>query len=63
MTHAYLRKGRVAPRVDTTWSARFRVNGGPSRPVAGTVVIAGRPVGLRVLEAQPNLVGATASAE
>lgn len=56
VTHAYLRKGRVAPRVDTTWRARFRVGGGGWRPVAGTVTIAGAPEALRVLEAQPNLV-------
>ena len=59
VTHAYLSKGRVAPRVDTTWRARFRVGGGGWRPVAGSVTVRGEPVGLRVLEAQPNLVGAS----
>ena len=57
VTHVYLRKGRVAPWVDTTWSAEFRVGGGGWRPVDGTVTITGEPQGLRVLEAQPNLVG------
>ena len=58
VTHAYLRKGRVAPRVDVTWRADFRVGGGRWRPVDGSVTIAGAPVPLRVLEAQPNLVAA-----
>ena len=35
----------------------FRVAGGGWREVAGTVTIAGPPEALRVLEAQPNLVG------
>ena len=46
----------VQPRVDTTYSARFRVNGGAWQDVAGTVTIDGAPVELRVVEAQPQLV-------
>lgn len=57
VTHSYLRKGRVSPRVDTTYSADFRVNGGPWRPVNGTVTMAGGPVGLEVVTARPTLVG------
>jgi hypothetical protein len=57
ITHRYLSKGRVAPRVDTTYAARFRVNGGPWRDVAGTVTIQGAARGLRVVEARPVLVG------
>jgi hypothetical protein len=57
ITHRYLSKGRVAPRVDTTYAAQFRVNGGPWRDVAGTVMIPGGARGLRVVEARPVLVG------
>ena len=57
MTHSYLTKGRVAPSVDTTYTAQFRVNGGPWRDVPGSVTIAGAPVDLQVLTATPTLVG------
>ncbi|MGZ4438424.1 MAG: hypothetical protein ACXVW6_12340 [Nocardioidaceae bacterium] len=57
VTHRYRRAGRVAPSVDTTYSARYRVNGGAWRDVVGTVTIPGAPVGLRVTEARPVLVG------
>jgi hypothetical protein len=57
ITHRYLSTGRVAPRVDTTYAAQFRVNGGPWRDVAGTVTIPGGARGLRVVEARPVLVG------
>ena len=57
ITHRYLRKGRVSPSVDTTYAARFRVNGGPWRDVNGTVTIPGTPQGLRVVTARPVLVG------
>lgn len=57
ITHEYLRKGRVAPSVDTTYAAQFRVDGGPWRDVVGTVTIPGSPQALRVVEARPVLVG------
>lgn len=57
VTHDYRRAGSVSPRVDTTYAARFRVNGGPWRDVDGTVTIPGDPVGLDVVEAGPVLVG------
>jgi hypothetical protein len=57
VTHSYLTKGQVSPRVDTTYTARFRVNGGPWRDVPGSVTIAGPPVDLQVLTATPTLVG------
>ena len=57
VTHSYLTKGRVAPSVDTTYTAQFRVNGGPWRDVPGSVTIPGAPVALRVLTATPTLVG------
>ena len=57
VTHRYLSKGRVAPSVDTTYAARFRVGNGPWRDVDGTVTIPGQAQGLRVVEARPVLVG------
>jgi hypothetical protein len=57
ITHAYRTKGGVNPRVDTTYAAEFRVNGGPWRDVNGTVTIPGAPVPLRVVTAKPVLVG------
>ena len=48
VTHRYLKKGQVAARVDTTWTATYQVNGGPSIKVKGQVTIpgaAGRPAG------------------
>lgn len=57
ITHDYRRKGGVRPRVDTTYAARFSVNGGPWRDVAGTVTVAGEPVAVQVVEAGPVLVG------
>ena len=57
ITHRYLSKGRVSPRVDTTYAAEFRVDGGAWRDVAGTVTIPGDPQGLRVVTARPVLVG------
>ena len=57
ITHKYLQRGGVRPRVDTTYSARFRVDGGAWRDVDGTVMIPGAPVALRVITATPVLVG------
>lgn len=57
VTHEYARAGRVGPSVDTTYSADFRVNGGPWEPVVGTVTMTGAPVALQVRTASPTLVG------
>ena len=57
VTHDYAREGRVAPSMDTTYSAIYRVNGGAWRDVPGTVTIAGPTVPLQVLTARPTLVG------
>jgi hypothetical protein len=56
ITHGYRKAGRVGPRVDTTYAARFSVNGGPWRDVPGTVTIPGNPVDLQVVTASPVLV-------
>ena len=57
VTHRYLEKGKVAPSVDTTYTAEFRVDGGAWEDVPGSVTIAGAPVDLEVLTATPTLVG------
>ena len=56
ITHNYLQTGRYRPSVDTTYSADFRINGGPWRPVDGTVTITGTRQQLRAIEARPVLV-------
>ena len=43
--------------MDTTYTATYRVNGGPWRDVPGSVTIPGAPVELEVLTATPTLVG------
>ncbi len=57
ITHDYREAGGVRPQVDTTYAARFRVDGGAWRDVAGTVTIPGASVPLRVVTASPVLVG------
>lgn len=44
-------------RVDVTWTADFRVDGGAWQPVNGTVSVTGPSEQLNVLEADPLLVG------
>jgi len=58
ITHRYDDADRtVRPRVDTTWTAQYRVDGGPWRDVGGTVTIEGDPFDLAVLSAEPHLAG------
>ena len=58
ITHKYLQKGEVAPSLDTTYAAEWRLQGsGAWQPVQGTVTIAGQPSALQVLTATPTLVG------
>lgn len=47
----------MAPSVDTTYAAEFRVGSGAWQPVPGTVTIPGAQVALEVVEATPTLVG------
>ncbi|HET6624943.1 MAG TPA: hypothetical protein VFG63_01005, partial [Nocardioidaceae bacterium] len=47
----------VSPRVDVTYSARFRVNGGAWQDIAETVTIAGPATQLRISEATAVLSG------
>ncbi|HSX66167.1 hypothetical protein [Nocardioides sp.] len=55
ITHIYERTGTVRPRVEVTWSAEYRVNGGDWQVVDGTVSREGAPAELAVLEGQPVL--------
>ena len=48
----------VLHHVVVTWSARWSLNGGPLRPVSGTVTTTGPATPLRVAEASPALSGA-----
>lgn len=58
ITHQYTdANATVHPRVDTTYSAEYSVDGQPFQPVIGTVTIDGAPVSLRVVEARPVLTG------
>ncbi len=59
VTHTYDDTARLATRVDTTWSARYRVDGGAWQEVPGTVTIEGAASPLRVRSASPHLVGAS----
>ena len=56
ITHNYDDADDVTTRVDTTWSARYRVDGGEWQDVGGTVTIEGEPFDLAVLSAAPHLV-------
>ncbi len=56
VTHDYRRTGTYRPRLDTTYSGRYRVGGGPWRTIPGTVTIDGEPQSLRAIEAEPKLV-------
>ncbi len=47
----------VLHRVVVTWTAEYSLNGGPLRPVNGTVTTSGPPTPLRVAEASPALSG------
>jgi hypothetical protein len=58
VTHRYVDADVIVhPRVDTIYSARFRVDGGSWEDVVGRVTISGSPSALRVVEARPALVG------
>ena len=58
ITHRYEDAAQtVQPRVDTVWTARYRVNGGAWQDVGGTVTITGEPFDLTVLSAEPHLSG------
>lgn len=58
ITYRYARADTtVRPRVDVTYTARFRVNGGEWRDIDETVTIAGTEGSLRIAEAHATLSG------
>ncbi len=58
VVHRYADAHRtVRHRVVVTWSAQWSLNGGPLRPVTGTVTTTGPTTSLRVAEAVPALSG------
>lgn len=56
VTHEYLRKGVVHPRLDTVYSGRFRIGNGPWRTIPGALTVIGTPRRLEVVTARPVLV-------
>jgi hypothetical protein len=57
VTHTYRKVAdEVRPRVDTTYSVRFRVDGGAWQPLGQTLTAVGEPTSLEVEEAAPVLV-------
>jgi hypothetical protein len=57
VTHTYRRVAEeVRPRVDTTYSVRFRVDDGAWQPLGQTLTAVGEPTSLEVEEAAPVLV-------
>ena len=56
LEHTYATSGSREVWVDIEWSGTFSVNGGPPRPIAGTVVTEGEPVPVEVREARSELV-------
>jgi hypothetical protein len=54
VTHEY-RAGRYTASLTTTWSATFRVDGGPEQQVPGTTTTDGTPVTFTVLQAHAVL--------
>ncbi len=58
VVHRYAEAHRtVAHHVLVTWTAEYSLNGGPLRPVTGTVTTTGPDTTLRVAEASPALSG------
>ncbi len=54
--HVYAAVGTVGPRVDTTYSGRFRIGAGDWQPIPDTLTVAGQSVRVDILEATPQLV-------
>ncbi|WP_156391941.1 MULTISPECIES: PKD domain-containing protein [unclassified Nocardioides] len=57
ITHNYLQTGTYQPSLDTVFTGRYRVGGGPWQQIPGTVTIEGTGQDLRAIEAEPKLVG------
>lgn len=56
LEHVYRKAGTYEVFVSITWSGTFSVNGGPARPITGTVEVDGEPTRIRVQQARSELV-------
>ncbi|GAA1904475.1 hypothetical protein [Lapillicoccus jejuensis] len=56
ITHQYLKAGTFTSRVDTTFGADFRVNGGAWTPIPDTVTVPGPGTAIEVHTAENRLV-------
>ncbi len=56
ITHPYLQAGDYPARVDTTFGAEFRINGGAWAPIPDTVTVPGPPTTVTVRTARAQLV-------
>lgn len=56
VTHTYERTGTVSTSVDTTYTGRYRIGGGPWTAIPDTLTVPGDAVGLEIIEASPTLV-------
>ena len=56
VTHDYARVGVFGPSVDTTYTGRYRLNGGPWVAIPETLTVAGAAQQLETIEARPTLV-------
>lgn len=56
VTHAYSYKGTATPSLDTVYTGRYRVNGGPWADIPESLTVAGTPVALEIVEVRPTLV-------
>ena len=56
VTHSYRNTDTYRPSLGTTYTGRYRVDGGPWRQIPGTVTINGTGQALRAIEAEPRLV-------
>ncbi|MBS45121.1 MAG: hypothetical protein CMH83_18515 [Nocardioides sp.] len=59
VTHSYGAAERFAPRVDTVYRGRYRVDGGAWQTITEPLTVPGEAVGLTAIEADPVLVSQT----
>jgi hypothetical protein len=56
VTHDYARAEQYAPSLDTTYTGRYRLAGGPWIVIPETLTVGGAPEQLEAVEANPTLV-------
>lgn len=56
ITHQYADVGTFAPSVDTTYTGRYRLNGGPWIAIPESLTVAGASQDLEAIPARPTLV-------